>query len=134
MNIVKQETKHHDSADSQTIVVRRGGHPGPLHSGTCRTKITRAYKRTAQTGTPQLVVEFEATEEPDRGKFARAYIALTPAAALVLDYFVRAVFPEVAGDGDLEFEPDDLVGRPVKIEVEWPDDRPYPQVTRYYPI
>lgn len=115
-----------------TIVVNRSGHPGPLHPGTYRARIVRAYERVASTGTPQLVVELEAIEGADQGKVVRGYIALTPASVWVLDYFAKAAFPEV--QGDLEFEPRDLPGRELKIKVEWPDHSEYPQVARYYPV
>src|SRR5215218_9630165 len=101
------------------------GHPGPVPPGTHKVKIVRVYDRTAKsTGNPQLVVELEATEGEHKGKVARSYITLVPASERFLRHFAQAAFPE-ATDGDCAFESEDLVGREVKIEVEWPEHAEY---------
>ena len=84
------------------------------------------------TGNPQLVVELEAVDGEHKGKVAHSYITLVEASERFLRRFAQAVFGEAVED-DFAFESNELVGREVKIEVEWPDHAEYPQVARYYP-
>jgi hypothetical protein len=98
-------------------------------------KVVNVRERTAKSsGNTQLVLELEATEGEHKGKTVRGYITLVPESEGFLYYFVRAAFPEIEDYDEFVFESDGLVGREVRIEVEWPDHAEVPHVSRYYPV
>jgi hypothetical protein len=108
-------------------------HPGYLPPGTHRVRITQATESNAKSsGNPQLVLKLEAANGSHAGKIARSWITLTESTKQFQAYFAKAVFPDE--DGGVEFEPDELVGEEVRIQVDWPEHKEYPQVARYYPV
>jgi hypothetical protein len=108
------------------------GHPGYLSGGRHRVKIAAAEVSRAKSGNSQLVLKLEAVDYPHAGKIARSWITLTDSARQFQGYFARALFPD--RETQVQFQPHELIGRELRIDVEWPDDKEYPQVARFYPV
>jgi hypothetical protein len=108
-------------------------HPGYLPEGIHRVWITEAAESEAKSsGNSQLVLALEAVDGVHAGKIARSWITLTDSARQFHSYFAKAVFPDAAAS--VEFEPEQLVGKEVRIKVDRPEHEEYPQVARYYPV
>jgi hypothetical protein len=96
----------------------------PLPEGTYDCKILSFEQTTSSTGNPQLAIKLEIVDGPLKQRQPMVWYSLTPKAGwkmkklleeLAINYADQGVDDD--GFAQLEFDPDDLVGRVVRYDV-----------------